>query len=138
MLVQTVQFQGRPMGRYLGRVSLLQNLKATLMKTILVVEDLSFARHFICKSLQSKGYNTLDASTPQEAYSLIEKAPSEISLVLSDFDTPGSNGFDLLKTIKNNAATEDIPVVFLTTNYHADKIKFARQSGLASFIQKPF
>jgi len=108
------------------------------MKTILVVEDLSFARHFICKTLQSKGYHTLDASTAEEAYDLLEHTSVEINLVLSDFDTPGSNGFDLLKTIKNNTAMEDIPVVFLTTNYYSDKISYARQSGLASFIQKPF
>ncbi|HEY3403834.1 MAG TPA: response regulator [Ohtaekwangia sp.] len=108
------------------------------MKTILVVEDLSFARHFICKTLRHKGYNTLDASTAEEAYNLLEHTTDEISLVLSDFDTPGSNGFDLLKTIKNNAALEDIPVVFLTTNYYSDKIRYARESGLASFIQKPF
>jgi DNA-binding NtrC family response regulator len=108
------------------------------MKTILVVEDLAYARHFICKTLQNKGYNTLGAATAQEAYELLEQDPTEVSLVLSDFDNDNTNGFDLLKTIKNNICMEDIPVVFLTTDYHTDKIKFARESGLAAFIEKPF
>jgi two-component system, chemotaxis family, chemotaxis protein CheY len=108
------------------------------MKTILVVEDFAYARYFICKTLQNKGYNTLGAATAQEAYELLEQDPTEVSLVLSDFDNDGTNGFDLLKTIKNNICMEDIPVVFLTTSYHTDKIRFARESGLAAFIEKPF
>jgi DNA-binding NtrC family response regulator len=108
------------------------------MKTILVVEDFAYARHFICKTLQRKGYNTMGAATPEEAYEMLEHDPAEVSLVLSDFDNGDSNGFDLLKTIKNNICMEDIPVIFLTHNYHTDKVKFARESGLAAFIEKPF
>jgi FixJ family two-component response regulator len=30
-----------------------------------------------------------------------------------------------------------MPIVLLATGYHSDKIRYARQSGLASFIEKP-
>ena len=42
--------------------------KDSVMKTILVVEDFLHARHLICKKLQGKGYNTVDAATVEEAY----------------------------------------------------------------------
>ena len=106
------------------------------MKTILVLEDFSHARRFICSTLQSKGYNTLTATSAREAYDVLSH--DEVNLVLSEFNIPDSSGFDLLKTIKNNPALQNIPVVFLTTDYHTDKIRFARESGLASFIKKPF
>ena len=106
------------------------------MKTILVVEDIVYARKFICKTLQNHGYNTMHASSAKEAYEVLSH-DSTINLVLSDFNIPDCSGFDLLRTIKNNPALEDMPVVFLTNDYHSDKIQFARKTGMASFIQKP-
>jgi len=107
------------------------------MKTILVVEDIAYARHFICKTLQNHGYNTMDASSAQEAYEVLSHDSTTINLVLSDFNIPDCNGFDLLRTIKSNPALEDMPVVFLTNDYHSDKIQFAHKTGIASFVQKP-
>src|SRR6478752_1123052 len=107
------------------------------MKTILVVEDIVYARHYICKTLQNHGYNTMGASSAQEAYDVLSH-DSTINLVLSDFNIPDCTGFDLLRTIKNDPALEDMPVVFLTNDYHSDKIQFARKTGIASFIQMPF
>jgi CheY-like chemotaxis protein len=106
------------------------------MKTILVVEDHSYARQFMCWMLQRSGYCTLDAGNAEEAYDVLTYY-RDIDLVLSDFDIPGYNGFDLLRTIKSNPMLEDMPIVLLTAEYHTDKILYARQSGMASFIQKP-
>ena len=106
------------------------------MKTILVVEDYSHARRFICNTLESKGYHTITATSAQEAYDVLSH--DEVNLVLSEFNIPDASGFDLLKTIKTNPALENIPVVFLTSDYYSDKIRFARESGIAAFIKKPF
>jgi chemosensory pili system protein ChpA (sensor histidine kinase/response regulator) len=108
------------------------------MKTILVVEDFLHARQLICKKLRSKGYHTRSASSVQEAYEVLSHEAGDINLVLSDVDVPSTNGFDLLRTIKNNPETEDIPVVFWTAQINSDKIRFARETGVAPFIQKPF
>jgi CheY-like chemotaxis protein len=108
------------------------------MKTILVVEDYLYARNFICKKLQSKGYNTVDAASVKEAYDVLSKEADTISLVLSDVDMPNSNGFDLLRTIKNDPTLENIPFVFWTSESDQDKVRFANEVGLATFIQKPF
>ena len=108
------------------------------MKTILVVEDYLYARNFICKKLQSKGYQTVDAGSVTEAYEVLSREASSISLVLSDVDMPDSNGFDLLRTIKNDPVLEDIPFVFWTSEGDTDKVRFANEVGLATFIQKPF
>jgi CheY-like chemotaxis protein len=108
------------------------------MKTILVVEDYLYARNFICKKLQSKGYQTVDAASVQEAYDVLSKEATGISLVLSDVDMPDNNGFDLLRTIKNDPILENIPFVFWTSESDQDKVRFANEVGLATFIQKPF
>jgi two-component system, chemotaxis family, chemotaxis protein CheY len=108
------------------------------MKTILVVEDLKQTRHLICEKLWSNGYHTLNAASVQEAYDVLSHETNQINLVLSDVDLADTTGFDLLKKIKGNPMLEDIPVVFWTSDYDSDKIRFARESGVARFIQKPF
>ncbi len=108
------------------------------MKTILVVEDLRQTRHLICKKLWSNGYQTLDAASVQEAYDVLSHESDQINLVLSDVNLPDTTGFDLLKKIKSNPNLEDIPVVFWTSDYYSDKVRFARESGVAKFVQKPF
>ena len=108
------------------------------MKTILVVEDYLYARNFICKKLQSKGYQTVDAASVTEAYDVLSKEAATISLVLSDVDMPDNNGFDLLRTIKNDPVLENISFAFWTSESDQDKVRFANEVGLATFIQKPF
>jgi|GEM_PF-1220053 len=107
------------------------------MKTILVVEDLLRTRHLICKKLWSKGYSTVNAASAQEAYALLAHEAGQINLVLSDVDVPDTTGFDLLKKIKTNPSLENIPVVFWTSDYHTDMIKYSGDSGVASLVSRP-
>ena len=69
---------------------------------------------------------------------MLSRAAAKINLVLSDVDIPDTSGFDLLRRIKNNPTLENIPVVFLTTEYHSEKVRIAQETGLSTFIQKPF
>jgi len=108
------------------------------MKTILVVEDFFHARQLICKKLRSKGYHTRGAASVREAYDVLSHEADEINLILSDVDVPSTNGFDLLRIIKNDPTLENIPVVFWSADVHSDKIRIARECRVASFIQKPF
>ncbi len=108
------------------------------MKTILVVEDLALTRQIICDKLERKGYQTLGVGSFQEAYDRLAHDRGKINLVLSDVDIPDSTGFDLLRSIKKNPGMKDLPVVFCTADFHSDKISFTRETGVASFIQKPF
>jgi CheY-like chemotaxis protein len=108
------------------------------MKTILVVEDFSSTRQFLCHTLQSKGYKTVAAATSEEAYEVLTNERSNVNLILSDFNMPDCSGFDLLRTIKRNPSLEKIPVVFLTSETLSDKIRIAQETGMAGFIHKPY
>ncbi len=105
------------------------------MKTILVVEDFSNIRNSLCTALQSEGYHTLNAASALEAYDLLWHNSAEISLVLNDVDMPGTNGFDLLKTIKSDPAMKSIPIAFWT-NEHRSTNPEQPFTGFA--MQKPF
>ena len=90
------------------------------MKTILVVEDFSGIRKLVCQKLRSKGYSILTATTGREAYELLNKTVSEVNLVISDFDMPDVQEFDLLRMIKGNPKLESLPIIYLDCKLLSD------------------
>lgn len=108
-----------------------------MKKTILVVEDFTTIRNFICESLQRKGYDTLAAANGKEAW-LRLTSTRRIDLVLTDTSLPDCTGLELLERIKSNKLLADIPVFFVTTEGGTEKIEAAKKAGLSAWIQKPY
>lgn len=107
------------------------------MKTILVVDDFTSIREFVCETLQRKGYKTVGASGGREALTKLQENKN-IDLVLSDYNMPDSTGFELLNNIKKNPMVSKVPVVFLTTESDPEKMRKAREAGLSAWIKKPY
>lgn len=109
-----------------------------MQKTILVVDDFTSIRNFVCSTLQRKGYSTLGASNGNEALKILTEKSGAVNLVLTDYNMPDFTGFDLLKKIKDNPATTNIPVIFLTTELSYQKMEAAQKAGLFAWIKKPY
>jgi two-component system, chemotaxis family, chemotaxis protein CheY len=109
-----------------------------MKKTILVVDDFASVRNFICDILERRGYETISASGGLEAFQLLLDDKGKIDLVLSDYNMPDCNGYDLLTMIKAHDGMTSIPVVFFTTENDPEKIQKATQAGLSAWIKKPF
>lgn len=106
-------------------------------KKILVVDDFTSIREFVCETLQRKGYDTVSASNGNHAYSVLT-SEEEVNLVLTDYNMPDCTGFELLKKIKSNPDTAKVPVIFLTTESSPEKMKAAKDAGLSAWIKKPY
>ena len=109
-----------------------------MKKTILVVNDFTSIRQFVCETLERKGYETLGAANCNEAFTVLSENASEVSLVLTDYDLPDCSGFELLKKIKTNPEVSKVPVIFLTTESNPDKMRAAKEAGLSAWIKKPY
>jgi len=109
-----------------------------MQKTILVVDDFASIRNFVCSTLQRKGYSTLGASNGNEAYKILTEKSGDVNLVLTDYNMPDCTGYDLLKRIKDNPSTANIPVIFLTTELSYQKMEAAQKAGLFAWIKKPY
>src|SRR5687767_9933483 len=109
-----------------------------MKKKILVVEDFGSIRTFVCDTLNRKGYYTVGAANIKEALAALSTASEEIHLVLTDYNMPDGTGYDLLKKIKASTTTAGIPVIFLTTESNPDKMKLAKEAGLAAWVKKPY
>lgn len=109
-----------------------------MKKKILVVEDFTSVRDFVCETLQRKGYETMGASNGTEAYNILLEAEGAIHLVLTDYHMPDGTGYDLLKLIKGDQRTASVPVIFLTSESNPEKIQSAKEMGNAGWIKKPY
>ncbi|HEY3405764.1 MAG TPA: response regulator [Ohtaekwangia sp.] len=109
-----------------------------MSKRILVVDDFATIRSFVRATLERRGYHTMGAANGTEAYKIITDETDGISLILTDYNMPDGTGFDLLKKIKSNPGTNDLPVIFLTTESNIQKIEAAKEAGLFAWIKKPY
>jgi CheY-like chemotaxis protein len=58
-------------------------------------------------------------------------------LIISDIAMPGLNGLSLLKQLKNNPATRDIPLILLTSSRDMNDVQEGLSSGAEAYLVKP-
>lgn len=82
------------------------------VRRVLLAEDDRFLRKAASTALQRKGYEVLSAVDGQEALRLArEEAPD---VILLDLIMPKVQGFEVLRSLKADPATSQIPVIILT------------------------
>lgn len=104
--------------------------------TILIVDDNPTNLKVLSNAIADLGCEILVATDGESAIEQAEYAQPD--LILLDVMMPGIDGFQTCKNLKNNSATQDIPVIFLT----ALSDKFDKVQGLliggVDYITKPF
>jgi len=102
---------------------------------VLIVED-SETSGILLKSLleENNKYVVQVVNSAKEAVS-IDK--SEFDLILLDIMMPDINGFEVLKKIKADEKTKDIPVVMVSAKNAEADINLAKSLGATSYITKP-
>ena len=114
------------------------NDQVTIMPrhTILVVDDETSIREMLVISLESAGYNVLQAENAKIAHSLVlDKYPD---LILLDWMMPVTNGLELLRRLKRDEMTDHIPVIMLTAKAEESSKISGLDSGADDYIAKPF
>jgi DNA-binding response OmpR family regulator len=106
------------------------------MKKILVVDDEDDILHFLELVLREKGYEVATASGGHEA---LTKAQIERPhLILLDIMMPQMDGWEVLKLLRVDEETADIPVAMLSARTEAKDRVQGLQEGAIDYICKPF
>lgn len=101
---------------------------------VLVVEDDPLLSSLLVQRLDAEKFRVMYAPTGEAA---LDQMKTDIpDLVLLDILLPGKNGFDILKEIKANPATKDVPVVILSNLGQESDIQKAKELGAERFIVK--
>jgi len=104
--------------------------------TILVVEDEAAIRDMIAMALERAGYRVRHADSAEDARAAMRLAQPD--LILMDWMLPGESGLDLAKQLKNDTASQAIPIIMLTARGEEDDRVRGLDSGTDDYITKPF
>ncbi len=109
-------------------------------KTILVVEDNPDDEILTIRALKKANItnNIVVARDGQEALTLLlsGSAPIRPSVILLDLKLPKVNGLEVLRTLKLNDQTKNIPVVVLTSSNQEKDIVDAYHYSANSYVRK--
>jgi two-component system phosphate regulon response regulator PhoB len=105
-------------------------------RTILVVEDELAIRDMLRMALELADFTCIEAENIQDAYTLVvDERPD---LVLLDWMLPGGSGLELLRRLKRNDSTRELPVIMLTAKTTEDNVIQGLDVGADDYMTKPF
>ena len=105
-------------------------------QTILIADDSDTQLMHLKSILESAGYNTVSASSGNQAIEISEKiSPDAIMLdiVMADGD-----GYKACRTIKKNPNFANIPVFMVSSKSNPVDKQWAKQLGATDYIVKPY
>ncbi len=104
-------------------------------KKILAVDDDATALNALRQILTQKGYDVQTAPEAEAALAIL--AQESFDLAILDVGLPGMSGFDLCRKIRGNAATQDLPVIFLTAKSLLMDMAEGEDAGSDLYLIKP-
>jgi two-component system chemotaxis response regulator CheY len=107
-----------------------------MTKKILAVDDSISFRKMVNFTLQSAGYEVIEAMDGEDG---LEKAQSQtVHLVLTDQNMPKMDGLSLIKALRGLPKYAGVPIIMLTTE-SSDAMKAqGRAAGATGWMVKPF
>lgn len=108
--------------------------RARYMKTILFIEDESVLQKTFREIIVQEGYQMISALDGETGLRVAkEKKPD---LILLDLILPKIHGFDVLKKLKEENETRDIPVIVLTNLEGLEDVEKTLKLGATTYLVK--
>lgn len=106
-----------------------------MKKHILLIEDEAPIRQMVRFALEREGYEISEAANAKEARALIaERVPD---LMLVDWMLPDLSGPELIKRLRSEELTHDVPAIMLTAKADEDNMIQGLDHGADDYLTKP-
>lgn len=103
--------------------------------TVLIVDDTPANLSVLLQCLGDAGHHVLVAEDGEEALELMARRTPD--LVLLDVMMPGIDGFETCRQLKQNPATAEVPVIFMTALTDTREKLQGFAAGAVDYITKP-
>jgi len=100
---------------------------------ILIVEDDSQIRNFICYSLKQEGFSYITAGTAQGALSTL--VTEQVDLMLLDLGLPDFDGMEVIKKVRE---WSEMPIIVVSARDQDKEKASALDNGADDYLTKPF
>jgi len=123
--------------RYICEIS--QRLKSNSKKTVLCVDDSKLVLSQISMLLETQNLNYIQFNDAREALKYLDDPKSKkIDLVVTDYEMPHMNGYELVKKIRDKHSLEELPLLVLSGSEDTYMISRFLKVGANDYITKPF
>jgi CheY-like chemotaxis protein len=106
------------------------------MIRVLYVEDDVEHRMLVSNMLTSRGFAVETAEDGLEGVEKVRR--SRPDLILLDLLLPHMDGFGVMRSLRQDITTQDIPVIVISAWPTADNRRRVREAGARAFVAKPF
>jgi len=106
---------------------------------VLIVDDSNTMRAVIKKVISISGFKMgqcIEAGNGKKALEVL--TDNQVDVIVSDINMPEMNGFELLKSLKEDDLLKNIPVILISTESSEKRMQDAFNLGAKGFIKKPF
>jgi chemosensory pili system protein ChpA (sensor histidine kinase/response regulator) len=110
--------------------------KAALAPLIMVVDDSLTVRKITGRLLEREGYRVVTAKDGVDALEQMTEHLPKVMLV--DIEMPRMDGFELARSVRGEARTQDIPMIFISSRTADKHRNQAAQLGVNAFLGKPY
>ncbi len=108
-----------------------------MSKVIMTVDDSKSVRQMVSFTLNSAGYQTVEAADGSDALSKLGDSLT-IDMLVTDLNMPNMDGIDLVKNVRGQQRHKFIPILLLTTESQEAKKQQGKAAGASGWIVKPF
>lgn len=106
------------------------------LPTVLIADDEHHIRFMLEWKLKSHDVRILTAADGRTALSLAQK--HKPALIISDYQMPYMDGIGLVKSLAQDPATAEIPVILLTALEHRISRDLLADTSVEHILRKPF
>ena len=106
-----------------------------MSKHILIVDDSKTVRNLVAFIMKKEGFKV---TTAEDGLDGLEKLYSleSIDLIISDVNMPRMDGFSFIKTVREQEAYRDVPIIVLSTEAQDKDIKTGLGLGANLYMVK--
>jgi len=103
---------------------------------VLIVDDSKSMRNILKKLLAQGGMtNVIEADSGTSALLAIKNETPDVALL--DWILPDIDGIKVLRKIRENPASKNLPVIMLTSKTNSENIQSAKDAGVNDYLIKP-
>ncbi|HYS32441.1 MAG TPA: response regulator [Streptosporangiaceae bacterium] len=103
---------------------------------ILIAEDSATIRRLVAARLAADGYDVVEAADGEEALDLARS--NHPDLLILDKVMPKLDGFEVVRALREDPATRQVPIVMLTAQTSEEDVLGGLGLGVEEYMPKPF
>ncbi|QSX39508.1 response regulator [Shewanella cyperi] len=117
-------------------VKLVSTLQRNIDTKVLVVDDSIVSRKILKNLLKQQLFDVVDVDSGEKALTLLQDL-SGIRLLITDYNMPGMDGFELILRVREKFSREELAIIGLSNEGNESLTARFIKNGANDFLQKP-